>query len=180
MTLGLDFRLKTVRLNNGYTVSAQIWDTAGQERYRAIAKSFYTGAHGVLLVYDVNDFSSFTELTQIWIPELLEIVGSDIKLILVGNKCDLKFREVEAEVAQAYADERGIPFYETSALSSHNIANVCNILISLTSKPIIDKIEEEKKNSRSGGGGSGGSTIVDINDDGKPKAGFWSWLCGSW
>ena len=67
-TIGVDFKIRTVELE-GKTIKLQIWDTAGQERFRTITSSYYRGAHGIIVVYDVTDMESF-EAVKGWIPEV--------------------------------------------------------------------------------------------------------------
>eukprot|EP01129_Flabellula_baltica_P004766 TRINITY_DN1687_c0_g1_i1.p1 TRINITY_DN1687_c0_g1~~TRINITY_DN1687_c0_g1_i1.p1 ORF type:complete len:155 (+),score=34.13 TRINITY_DN1687_c0_g1_i1:457-921(+) len=100
---------------------AQIWDTAGQERYRAITTAYYRGAPGALIVYDISDVQSFKNV-ETWLSELKENAEKDIVLLLVGNKCDLvHLREVPTELAQAFAEEHGLMFMETSAADCINV-----------------------------------------------------------
>ena len=63
-TIGVDFKIRTVDLE-GKTVKLQIWDTAGQERFRTITSSYYRGAHGIIIVYDVTDLDSFQNVKQV-------------------------------------------------------------------------------------------------------------------
>ena len=58
-TIGLDYRLKTMKLKNGKNIKLQIWDTAGQDRFRAITKNYYKGSHGIILIYDVTNLQTF-------------------------------------------------------------------------------------------------------------------------
>ena len=60
-TIGVDFKIHTVNLD-GKIIKLQIWDTAGQERFRTITSSYYRGAHGIIVVYDVTDQDTFSKL----------------------------------------------------------------------------------------------------------------------
>ena len=93
-TIGVEFATKTITTENGHVIRAQIWDTAGQDRYRAIASSYYKGAVGALLVYDITKLASFQNVEK-WITELKQHGAETMTLMLVGNKLDLaKSREV--------------------------------------------------------------------------------------
>ena len=65
-TIGLDYRLKTMTLNNGKKIKLQIWDTAGQDKYRSITKNYYKGAHGIILIYDVTNYQTYENVKN-WI-----------------------------------------------------------------------------------------------------------------
>ena len=105
----------------GRTVKAQIWDTAGQERYRAITSAYYRGALGALLVYDVTKPTTFENVSR-WLKELRDHADSNIVIMLIGNKTDLKhLRAVATEDAQGYAEKEGLSFIETSALEATNV-----------------------------------------------------------
>ncbi|OEL32215.1 GTP-binding protein YPTM1, partial [Dichanthelium oligosanthes] len=119
-TIGVDFKIHTIEMD-GKTIKLQIWDTAGQERFRTITSSYYRGAHGIIIVYDITDMESFNNVKQ-WLSEIDRYANDSVCKLLVGNKCDLaESRAVETAVAQAYADEIGIPFLETSAKESINV-----------------------------------------------------------
>ncbi|XP_026659519.1 ras-related protein RABD1-like isoform X2 [Phoenix dactylifera] len=97
------------------------WDTAGQERFRTITSSYYRGAHGIIIVYDVTEMESFNNVKQ-WLNEIDRYANDSVCKLLVGNKCDLvENKVVETEKAKAFADELGIPFLETSAKDSINV-----------------------------------------------------------
>ncbi|RWV92607.1 hypothetical protein GW17_00045004, partial [Ensete ventricosum] len=97
------------------------WDTAGQERFRTITSSYYRGAHGIIVVYDVTDQESFNNVKQ-WLNEIDRYASDNVNKLLVGNKCDLTAnRVVSYETAKAFADEIGIPFLETSAKNASNV-----------------------------------------------------------
>ena len=118
-TIGVDFRIKTIEIA-GRRVKLQIWDTAGQERFRTITSSYYRGAHGVMIVYDVTCERSFTNVKQ-WIHEINRYSGENVEKVLVGNKCDRTDRkEVNYTIGKQFADDLGISFTETSAKSGNN------------------------------------------------------------
>ncbi|CAI5484362.1 unnamed protein product [Closterium sp. Yama58-4] len=119
-TIGVDFKIRTVELD-GKTIKLQIWDTAGQERFRTITSSYYRGAHGIIVVYDVTDQESFNNVKQ-WLNEIDRYASENVNKLLVGNKCDLTSkRVVDYQTAKAFADEIGIPFLETSAKNATNV-----------------------------------------------------------
>uniref|UniRef100_A0A0D9V210 GTP-binding protein n=1 Tax=Leersia perrieri TaxID=77586 RepID=A0A0D9V210_9ORYZ len=140
-TIGVDFKIRTVE-QDGKTIKLQIavhlpgqlevlalicqlillqWDTAGQERFRTITSSYYRGAHGIIVVYDVTDQESFNNVKQ-WLNEIDRYASENVNKLLVGNKCDLaENRVVSYEAGKALADEIGIPFLETSAKDATNV-----------------------------------------------------------
>jgi len=119
-TIGVDFKIRTFDLN-GRTVKLQIWDTAGQERFKTITSSYYKGAHGIILVYDITDKQSFRDIDN-WLTEVEKHAHENVNKLLVGNKCDLEQnRQVSYEEGKAYADQLGIKFLETSAKNSVNV-----------------------------------------------------------
>ena len=87
-TIGVEFATRSINLD-GKTIKAQIWDTAGQERYRAITSAYYRGAVGALLVYDIAKHSTYINVSR-WLKELRDHADSNIVVMLVGNKSDLK------------------------------------------------------------------------------------------
>eukprot|EP00027_Filamoeba_sp_ATCC50430_P012347 CAMPEP_0168564266 /NCGR_PEP_ID=MMETSP0413-20121227/13148_1 /TAXON_ID=136452 /ORGANISM="Filamoeba nolandi, Strain NC-AS-23-1" /LENGTH=871 /DNA_ID=CAMNT_0008595915 /DNA_START=32 /DNA_END=2643 /DNA_ORIENTATION=- len=119
-TIGVDFKVRTVDIN-GYTVKLQIWDTSGQERFRTITSSYYRGAHAILVVYDVSNPQSFSNIKQ-WLSEIDRYAGENVKKIIVGNKVDLK-RQVPDEESQEFADSLGVPLIFTSAKTGENVDN---------------------------------------------------------
>jgi len=119
-TIGVDFKIRTIDLD-GKTIKLQIWDTAGQERFRTITSSYYRGAHGIIVVYDVTDMDSFNNVKQ-WLNEIDRYACENVNKLLVGNKCDLVHkRVVDTETAKAFAEKLEIPFLETSAKAATNV-----------------------------------------------------------
>ncbi|KAI3882288.1 hypothetical protein MKW92_019284 [Papaver armeniacum] len=122
-TIGVDFKISTLELE-GKTVKLQIWDTAGQERFRTITSSYYRGAHGIIIVYDVTEKESFDNVKQ-WLSEIDRYANDTVCKLLVGNKCDLvEEKVVETETAKAFAEKLGISFLETSAKDSINVEQI--------------------------------------------------------
>lgn len=119
-TIGVEFATKTVTAN-GKIIKAQLWDTAGQERYRAITNTYYRGASGALLVYDICKRSTFDSLDR-WLQELRDHADPNIVIMLVGNKADLRDqRAIAQDEALAVAEKNSFAFIETSALESTNV-----------------------------------------------------------
>ncbi|KIN94491.1 hypothetical protein M404DRAFT_168124 [Pisolithus tinctorius Marx 270] len=121
-TIGVDFKIRTIELE-GKTVKLQILTVSntGQERFRTITSSYYRGAHGIIVVYDVTDNDTFTNVKQ-WLQEIDRYASEGVNKLLVGNKSDLTNKKVvEYSVAKEFADQLGIPFLETSAKNATNV-----------------------------------------------------------
>ncbi|KAM8768003.1 ras-related protein ORAB-1-like [Acanthopagrus schlegelii] len=119
-TIGVDFKIRTIDMD-GKTVKLQIWDTAGQERFRTITSSYYRGAHGIIIVYDVTEQESFNNVKQ-WLDEIDRYACENVSRLLVGNKSDLVSKKVvDAATAQELASSLKVSFLETSARSSDNV-----------------------------------------------------------
>lgn len=143
-TIGVDFKIRTIDLD-GKTIKLQIWDTAGQERFRTITSSYYRGAHGIIVVYDVTDFESFNNVKS-WLHEIDRYACENVNKLLVGNKCDLESsRKVTTEQAKEFAESLGIQFLETSAKNSTNVENAFQqmahqIKQRMKSQPVDNKV----------------------------------------
>jgi len=113
-TIGVDFRVHKLEVK-GRKVKLSIWDTAGQERFRTITSSYYRGAQGIVLVYDVSSRESFDALPR-WYSELETYVSPSVVKIVVGNKVDKEFsRQVPTTEGQAFATRMNSLFIEASA-----------------------------------------------------------------
>jgi Ras-related protein Rab-1A len=120
-TIGVDFKIRTIELDDGKKIKLQIWDTAGQERFKTITSSYYKGAHGIIVVYDVTDQESFNNVKQ-WLQQIEQHAAENVNKLLVGNKCDLTGeRVVYYNTAQAFADKYDIQFLETSAKDATDV-----------------------------------------------------------
>ena len=119
-TIGVDFKIHTVDID-GKIVKLQIWDTAGQERFRTITSSYYRGAHGIIMVYDITDKESFNQLAN-WYDEILKYNNGNADVIIVGNKNDLPSkRQVDYDSGYYFAESLNMDFIETSAKDSSNV-----------------------------------------------------------
>ncbi len=127
-TIGFDFKFKMVELKNGKKVKVQLWDTAGQERFRTIAKSYYKGAHGIILVYDVTNQKSFDNIKN-WVNQIKEEASSKVCIILIANKIDSDERVVSKVDGEALAKNYGLKIYEASAKENINVTEAFQDLI---------------------------------------------------
>ncbi|KAL7137516.1 hypothetical protein ABFS83_10G097400 [Erythranthe nasuta] len=121
-TIGVDFKVKFLTAG-GKKLKLTIWDTAGQERFRTLTSSYYRGAHGIILVYDVTRRDTFTNLSDVWAKELeLYSTHEDCIKMLVGNKVDRENeRVVSREEGMSLAKELGCLFLECSAKTRENV-----------------------------------------------------------
>ena len=134
-TIGLDYRLKSMKLKSGKNIKLQIWDTAGQDRFRAITKNYYKGSHGIILIYDVTNVQTFENVKQ-WVSQIREEASANVIIYIAGNKIDMEEeRKVNKEEGEKLAEELGFPFVETSAKSGININETFEDLVER-----IDKI----------------------------------------
>lgn len=134
-TIGVDFKIRTI-VTDERTIKLQIWDTAGQERFRTITSSYYRGAHGIIVVFDITDRESFSNVRQ-WMKEVERYAGDNVTRVLVGNKCDLApKREVSYDEGEALANEFGIRYVETSAKDSTHVEEAFHLMAT----EIMDKV----------------------------------------
>ncbi|KAJ9159886.1 hypothetical protein P3X46_025340 [Hevea brasiliensis] len=129
-TIGVDFKIKMVNVG-GKRLKLTIWDTAGQERFGTLIGSYYRGAHGIILVYDVTRRETFTNLSDMWAKEVeLYSTNQDCIKILVGNKVDRDDeRAVSREEGMALAEEHKCSFLECSAKTRENVLQCFKELI---------------------------------------------------
>lgn len=124
-TIGVDFvfptqKIRTVEID-GKIIKLQIWDTAGQEKFRTITSSYYRGAHGIIIVYDVTEQDSFSNVRN-WFQEIGKYAAENVNKVLVGNKNDREEnRQIAAEQGKDLSDSLGVSFLETSAKTSENV-----------------------------------------------------------
>ncbi|KAJ7319613.1 ras-related protein Rab-6A isoform X2 [Apteryx mantelli] len=119
-TIGIDFLSKTMYLEDR-TIRLQLWDTAGQERFRSLIPSYIRDSAAAVVVYDITNVNSFQQTTK-WIDDVRTERGSDVIIMLVGNKTDLADkRQVSIEEGERKAKELNVMFIETSAKAGYNV-----------------------------------------------------------
>lgn len=160
-TIGVDFKIHYMKVDQ-HDIKLQVWDTAGQERFRTITTSYYRGANGIMIVFDVTDTASF-EKVRYWLNELKEHVGPDMPAVLVGNKIDLqRDRTVDAATAQRFSQEVGIPLMETSAKTAEGVTEAYALLVTkmlaqakqkAVYEPASNSVAVNSQNAGSSGGG---------------------------
>ncbi|KAG0749723.1 hypothetical protein G6F57_003618 [Rhizopus arrhizus] len=139
LTIGVEFGSRFITMSDGKQIKLQIWDTAGQESFRSITQSYYRGAAGALIVYDISRRETFEHVST-WLADVRKHANPNTTIVLVGNKCDLKSRarQVTKEEGEKFARDNGIPlFIETSAKSAENVEEV----FAKTAEDVYDKIK---------------------------------------
>ncbi|KAH0835584.1 ras-domain-containing protein [Lanmaoa asiatica] len=127
-TIGVDFRVHKMEVN-GRKVKLSIWDTAGQERFRTITSSYYRGAQGIILVYDVANRETFDALPK-WFTEIDTYVSTTVPKIIVGNKLDKEHsRQVPTDEAAVFAARQDALFLEASAKTAVGVREVFEDLV---------------------------------------------------
>nr|CAB99174.1 related to GTP-binding protein rab2 [Neurospora crassa] len=199
VTIGVEFGSRIVPVASDPPVPQKhmklsLWDTAGQETYKSVTRSYFRGASGALLVFDLSRKQTFEHVTD-WLNDLRAIAEPDIVVILVGNKADLteandenegenNKREVTRKEAEEWARRNGVLEYvETSAKSGENVEKA----FMRVAERIYQNIQAGKydlNDRRSGvkgpsaglggGGAGGGGTHVKLTGD---KAGGYGGCC---
>ena len=145
-TVGLDF-FKKDEVFNGKTIRIKIWDTAGQERYKSLTQGYFRNAEGIMIVYDVSNLVSFENL-KYWIQSIkthIDIDKGEIPAIIIGNKIDIFEREVKKEDAEAFAQQEGFKYFETSAKSGKGVNECIKYLVKAVLRTSDDKEEEKER-----------------------------------
>lgn len=156
-TVGVDLKVKWCDAADGSRVKLTIWDTAGQERFRTLTGSYYRGAHGIVVAYDVTDRASFENVVE-WLKEIdIYSTRDDTVKILVGNKNDLEDqRTVSTDEGRQFARRHSMLFTECSAKDDRWVAR--------TFDELVAKIIESPTLS-----GDGAPAGVDVNDEYEPE-----------
>lgn len=126
-TIGVDFKVSTLQIE-GKIVKLQLWDTAGQDRYRNIVSSYYRGAHGIILMFDLTSPETFSRVEE-WYEESQKYLATQIPRLLIGNKSDLTTeRMVTKEDALELAERFAMQYIETSAKANSNVSEAIGLL----------------------------------------------------
>ena len=148
LTIGVDFLTKVLEYKPSRFVKLHIWDIGGQERFKFLHRSFYEGAFGAFIVFDLSRQQSFSSM-KAWLSEMRSIVIDDIPKIIIGNKSDLipKIGQVidESEVEE-YAKDQGCFYTETSAKTGENVETVFLDLTHLMIKRMEKIVNSKKEN----------------------------------
>ncbi len=131
-TIGSQFAVKLTHISppeSEYStgIKIQAWDVAGQARFKAVRKMYYSGAAGVILVFDVTRRRSFTEMSK-WVQEADESIGTRVPALIVGNKTDLPDRAVPSDEAKRWAEDNGFMYMESSAKTGDGVADMFTVL----------------------------------------------------
>ena len=147
-TIGVDFKIKTIEIDQK-KVKMQIWDTAGQERFKNIISSYYRGANGILLIYDVTEKESFKSLSN-WLIEIEKNGNKNVLKVLIGNKSDLEDKRVISfNQGKEFSDMYGLKFIETSAKKNLNVNEAFESLGREIMESNVDyKVSKQMKNKK--------------------------------
>ena len=127
-TICVDFKTKSIRIDQSTIAKLTVWDTAGQEKYRAITSNYYRDANGVILIYDVANKSTFKNLNM-WLNDINnKNLRESISIILVANKIDLPNREISYEEGDDFAQKNNLLYCETSIKEGKNIEDVFEMI----------------------------------------------------
>ncbi|XP_023946372.1 ras-related protein Rab-21 [Bicyclus anynana] len=152
-TLQATFLNKKLNIN-GKRINLSIWDTAGQEKFHALGPIYYRNSNGAILVYDITDEDSFGKVKN-WVKELKKMLGSDIVLVIAGNKIDLEHeRMVPLDEAESYAEMVGAKHFYTSAKLNQGVEE---LFLELTR----EMAERFEKNSQTDNNKSARVLVVD-------------------
>ena len=162
-TIGVEFVYKALKINKD-VIKVEVWDTAGEERYKAITSSYYKGAKGAIIVYDLTNEESFKNV-EIWMNEVIKKGQKGMQLLLIGNKKDLvNDRLVSEEKGIEKAKELNMHLFEASALEKTNVNEAFNYL--MREIYLGMKIEKNNLNNIEGNIGNAG---ISLNTNKKEK-----------
>ncbi len=123
LTVGVDILTKDVEFKPGQVATLSIWDIGGQQRFEFIRSTFYKGAAGALLVFDLTREQTYIE-TRKWLTEIRQFSNENIPFVFIGNKVDLLEdvgEVIDREEARAFAEKEGSIYVETSAKTGINV-----------------------------------------------------------
>ena len=139
-TIGVDFFYKILDIENKI-IAAQIWDFYSSEQFKRLPLGYYRNVLGIIIAYDITEIKSFEKLKN-WINDIKMYAHKKVRLVLIGNKCDLSNRRITEEEGKKLADELGAKFFETSAKTGYNVNEAYNFLI----RDIFNNYKDFEKN----------------------------------
>ena len=149
-TLGVDDQFQCVQLSDGSIIKLRVMDTAGQEKFTAINESYYKQADCCLLVYDITSMDSFKSIKNYYIKKIKEKCNNGIKVILLGNKTDLKDeRQVSDDNGKDLAEKNGYMFMESSCKDNYNVSDAFTALVEITNNDFKRSNTISRSHSRS-------------------------------
>jgi len=145
--VGVEFKVKSLYLDEKTGADLQIWDTCGEERFRTITRQYYRDSSGIILVFDLTNRNSFLRLDG-WLQDIREFGPVNVITILIGNKIDLDDdRTISTEEATIYAKKNNLTYIEVSAKSAYNVTNLFE---TLTKNMVQKELESESKRKKKG------------------------------
>lgn len=123
LTVGVDILTKDIEYKPGEVATLSIWDIGGQQRFEFIRSTFYQGAAGTLLVFDLTREQTYQE-TRKWLTEIRQFAGENIPFVLIGNKADLLEdvgRVINESEARRFAERENSIYIETSAKTGEHV-----------------------------------------------------------
>ncbi len=143
-TVQAEYNYKSIYPNLNTKIQLNIWDTAGSEKYKTITRQYYRDTNGIILVFDVSDRNSFNNLNN-WISDIKENTMNECQVIIVGNKNDIKDRNVSIDEGINLSKKFGYNYIDASAKSGNNILLIFDTISQKIMK--IFKEDESKNNS---------------------------------
>lgn len=126
-TVGFDLKIRTIKIG-AENIKIQVWDTAGQERYQSISKGLFQKVQGIIIIYDITNYSSFENI-PFWLKSISDKCGNT-PILLAGNKKDKEQeREVTENEGQEFANKHNLLFIEVSAKNNTNVKEAFTMIV---------------------------------------------------
>ena len=138
-TAGMEFFSKDEKINNRI-IRVELWDSSGSEKFQSITSGFFNNAQGIMVMFDVTNTTSYNNVVN-WIESIKTHLNKEIHnipVIIIGNKIDIKEREIKTEDAKEYCQGLGFKYFETSAKTGENVES--------TIKYIVKEVLKKKNN----------------------------------
>lgn len=145
-TMGVQHYSRIVEVGGTTPVAVKmmIWDLAGQDIFKHLRASFYEGAKGLVMMFDVTREETFDTIPK-WIKEAIGHVGETVPYVIVGNKADLVPGEIQFFGAREYAESLGVPFLLTSAKTGSNVEDLFQHIGNLVHERAKLELQQDKK-----------------------------------